>query len=56
MASIKDLRAAKKFGPGYFIKEQMEIRGWVQEELADILGISGKHLSSILLDKQPCKY
>lgn len=30
----------------------MEIRGWVQEELADILGISAKHLSSILLDKQ----
>jgi len=53
MASIKDLKAAKKFGPGYFIREQMEIRGWVQEELADILGISGKHLSSILLDKQP---
>ncbi|HOY52082.1 MAG: helix-turn-helix domain-containing protein [Prolixibacteraceae bacterium] len=53
MESIKYLRAAKKFGPGYFIREQMEIRGWVQEELADILGISVKHLSSILLDKQP---
>jgi len=53
MESIKYLKAAKKFGPGYFIREQMEIRGWVQEELADILGISVKHLSSILLDKQP---
>lgn len=53
MASIKNLKAAKKFGPGYFIKEQMEIRGWVQEELADILGLSPKHLNSILLDKQP---
>jgi HTH-type transcriptional regulator/antitoxin HigA len=52
MASIKDLRAARKLGPGYFIREQMEIRGWVQEELADILGISVKHLSSILQDKQ----
>lgn len=52
MVSIKYLRAAKKFGPGYFIREQMEIRGWVQEELADILGISAKHLSSILQDKQ----
>lgn len=30
----------------------MEIRGWIQEELADILGISAKHLNSILLDKQ----
>jgi HTH-type transcriptional regulator/antitoxin HigA len=53
MASIKNLKTAKKFGPGYFIKEQMEIRGWVQEELADVLGLSLKHLNSILLDKQP---
>ncbi len=53
MTSIKNLKAAKKFGPGYFIKEQMEIRGWVQEELADVLGLSLKHLNSILLDKQP---
>ena len=30
----------------------MEIRGWVQEELSDVLGISLKHLSSILQDKQ----
>ncbi|MDD4641702.1 MAG: HigA family addiction module antitoxin [Bacteroidales bacterium] len=52
MASIKNLKAARKFGPGYFIREQMEMRGWVQEELADILGISTKHLSSILQDKQ----
>lgn len=52
MASIKNLKAAKKFGPGYFIREQMDIRGWVQEELADVLGISPKHLSSILQDKQ----
>ena len=53
MASIKNLRAAKKFGPGYFIREQMNIRGWVQEELADVLGLSLKHLNSILLDRQP---
>ena len=53
MASIKKLKAAKKFGPGYFIKEQMEIRGWVQEELAEVIGLSPKHLNSILLDKQP---
>lgn len=52
MVSIRSLKAAKKFGPGYFIREQMEIRGWVQEELAEVLGISLKHLSSILQDKQ----
>jgi HTH-type transcriptional regulator / antitoxin HigA len=53
MVSIKNLKASKKFGPGYFIREQMEIRGWVQEELAEVLGLSPKHLNSILLDKQP---
>lgn len=52
MVSIKNLKAAKKFGPGYFIREQMELRGWVQEELAEVLDVSTKHLSSILQDKQ----
>jgi len=53
MASIKSLNAAKKFGPGYYIKEQMQARGWVQAELAEILGVSPKHLSSIIKNKQP---
>ncbi len=52
MKAIKDLKAAKKFGPGYFIREQMDIRGWRQEELAEVLSLSAKHLSSILQDKQ----
>lgn len=52
MASIKTLKAAKKFGPGYYIKEQMQARGWVQAELAEILGVSTKHLSSIIQNKQ----
>ena len=52
MKAIIDLKAAKKFGPGYFIREQMDIRGWKQEELAEVLSLSTKHLSSILQDKQ----
>ena len=50
---VRDLKAAKKFGPGYFIREQMEVRSWVQEELAEVLDISSKHLNSILQDRQP---
>ncbi len=53
MTNINKLRAAKNFGPGYFIREQMEVRGWVQQELAEKLEISLMHLNSILLDKQP---
>ncbi len=51
MATTK-LRPALKFGPGYFIKEQMEYRNWTQEELAEIMGITIKHLNKILKDKQ----
>jgi HTH-type transcriptional regulator/antitoxin HigA len=46
------LRAAKKFGPGYFIKEQMEYRQWTQEDLADVMGLTLKHINSILQNKQ----
>lgn len=52
MKSLKDLKAAKKFGPGYFIKELMDGKSWVQEDLADVLDITPKHLNNILSDKQ----
>lgn len=53
MTTTTQLRAAMKFGPGYFIREQMELRDWTSEDLADVLGITTKHLSNILQDKQP---
>lgn len=48
-----DLKAAKKFGPGYFIREQMEQRSWTQDDMATVLGITLKHVNKILTDKQP---
>lgn len=53
MVYISKLIAAKKFGPGYFIREQMEFRSWTQEDLSEVLGITIKHLNKILRDKQP---
>lgn len=53
MAQTTQLKAAKKFGPGYFIREQMELRHWIQEDLADVMGVSEKHLNKILKDRQP---
>jgi HTH-type transcriptional regulator/antitoxin HigA len=50
--SVK-LKPAKKFGPGYFIKEQMEYRNWTQEDLAEVMGLTTKHINKILLNKQP---
>ena len=52
MTQTTQLRAAKKFGPGYFIQEQMDLRHWIQEDLADVMGVSEKHLNKILKNKQ----
>lgn len=52
MATTQKLRPAIKFGPGYFIREQMEYRSWTQEELAEVMGMTIKHINKILKDKQ----
>ncbi len=53
MVDTTQIRAALKFGPGYFIREEMELRDWTQEDLADVMGITPKHLNAILREKQP---
>ncbi|MCG8320209.1 MAG: ImmA/IrrE family metallo-endopeptidase [Cytophagales bacterium] len=53
MVKLNQLKPAKQFGPGYFIKEQMEIREWTQADLAEIIGVTLKHINKILNDKQP---
>ena len=53
MEQIIKLRPARKFGPGYFIKEQMEYRSWTQEDLSEVIGMTQKHVNKILQDKQP---
>ena len=45
------LRPARNFGPGYFIREQMEYRNWSQEDLSEVMSITPKHLNKILQDK-----
>jgi len=51
--STSALQAARKFGPGYFIREQMELREWTQDDLSAVTGMSVKHLNQILQDKLP---
>lgn len=53
MVKLNQLKPAKQFGPGYFIKEQMEDREWTQADIAEILGVTLKHVNKILNDKQP---
>lgn len=50
--NIKELKAHKVFGPGYFIQRQMDVRGWTQKDLADVLGLSVKEVNHLLQNKQ----
>lgn len=52
MKRTEELRPAKKMGPGYFIREQMELRQWTQEDMAEISGFTVKHINKILTEKQ----
>ena len=52
MISTAQSRPAKKFGPGYFIREQLEQREWNQEDFAEITGFSQKHISEVLNNKK----
>lgn len=38
-------------GPGEFIKEEMEIRNWLNEDLAQVLGLNPKTISELLNNK-----
>lgn len=49
-------RPARKFGPGYFIREQMDLRMWTQQDLAEITGFTQKHISEMLNDKIPVSF
>lgn len=50
---VPKLKPFMNIGPGFFIKEELDERGWTQEDLAEILGVSSKHLSQIINNKQP---
>jgi HTH-type transcriptional regulator/antitoxin HigA len=53
MTITSELKAAKKFGPGFFIREQMEMREWTQSDLSEVTGFTIKHLNKVLQEKQP---
>jgi HTH-type transcriptional regulator/antitoxin HigA len=53
MENKPKLRPFKKFGPGYFIQEQMDERNWTQEDLSAVMGMTTKHINGVLQDKQP---
>lgn len=56
MKSTKNIRAIKKFGPGYFIVEQLNQRNWTKIYLAGLIGIEEKDIDSILENQKPIDY
>src|SRR5258708_21733376 len=48
-----DIRnVAEAFPPGEFIKEELEARGWTQEDLADIIGRQPSIVSGLINGKR----
>ena len=43
-------------GPGDSIREELEHYGWEQKDLADIMGMTEKHISQLVRNKVPVTY
>jgi HTH-type transcriptional regulator / antitoxin HigA len=50
MLDIRDV--AEAFPPGEFIKDELEVRGWTQDVLAEITGIAAPVISNIVKGKR----
>ncbi len=53
MAQTTQLKAAKKFSIGYFIREQLVMHQWNIEYLANKMGLSEKRLYNICSNRMP---
>jgi HTH-type transcriptional regulator / antitoxin HigA len=54
--SVMDLKPAIIVGPGDHIEEMLEENGWTQDDLAQILGFSAKHINQIITHKQSISF
>jgi HTH-type transcriptional regulator / antitoxin HigA len=50
---LSEIKPALNIGPGTFIKEELEARGWRQEDLAEIVELSSKHINELIKNKKP---
>jgi len=53
MKRTSDVRVYKKFGPGYFISEQLKINKMTKAILANKLDLNCDELNDIMLNKTP---
>lgn len=48
---MKTFVPAEPFPPGEYIKDEIEARGWTQDDLADVMGISRRQLINLIQGK-----
>ncbi|MFB3815547.1 MAG: HigA family addiction module antitoxin [Terriglobales bacterium] len=53
MAEMTERVVAEAFPPGEFIKEELQERGWTQQDLADILGRDTATISALVTGRKP---
>lgn len=42
----------KNFAPSDYIRDELDVRGWLQKDLADVLGVAPKTISAVMRNKQ----
>ena len=52
VTKMAQLRPYINIGPGEFIKEEMEVRNWTNEDLAQVINLNPKTISELLNNKQ----
>ncbi len=49
---MKDKMPAETFPPGEFVRDELEARGWTQEDLAEIMGRDLRLVNEIITGKR----
>ena len=53
---ITEYKPSMLVGPGDLILEELEVRGWTQQDLAEIIGMSSKTVNQLINHKQPITF
>lgn len=53
MKSTTELKAFKKFGPGYFVSEELRNQNLSKARFSELTGITNSELDDILKNKKP---
>jgi HTH-type transcriptional regulator/antitoxin HigA len=49
---VKETRPFMNIAPREFIREELEIRNWQQDDLAEVLGLSKKFVNELIMNKK----